>query len=245
MSVANGAFTRTNSFGQDGARNYPRFHTAEVHDIAASEIQGRPIFRSVERVEIIMPGNPHTRPVSQVTEEHKLRWPDEYKRYKDGMEMSVNGTPLEEWPRLKRAQVLELKALGFMTVEHVAAMDDLAIQRIGMGGMGLRNLAKAFLDDAESHALNERLTAENERRNTENAELREKVKQMGDQLDQVFARLQSLQNAPNALQVYVPGLADPVEQAKAAGAIAAPQPARSSLDDLKPRGERKKQGVGA
>lgn len=243
MSVANGAFTRTNSFGQGGAKNYPRFHTAEVEDRTASEIQGRPIFRTVERVEIFMPGNPLTRPVAEVTEEHKQTWPEEYKRFKDGMEMSVTGTPLEEWPRLKRAMVLELKALGFLTVEHVAAMDDLAVQRIGMGGMGLRNLAKAFLDEAESHALTERLTAQNDRSNAENAELREKIKQMGEQLDRVFGELQGLRNAPHPLQSHVPGLSDPVEQAKAASAIPAAPAGRSALDDLKPRGERKRAAV--
>src|SRR6185312_14958555 len=68
-----------------------------------------------------------------------------------------------EWAILKRSQVLELKALGFKTVEHIARMDDQAIQRIGMGGRILRDRAKAFLDDAENIAQNSRLSADNER----------------------------------------------------------------------------------
>ena len=230
MSVANGAFTRTNSFGPDGARNYPRFHTAEVQDQAATEMHGRPIFRTEERVEIIMPGNPHTRPVHKVTEEHKQKWPEEYKRFKDGMEMSVDGTPLEQWPLLKRAQVLELKALGFMTVEHVAGMNDLAVQRIGMGGMGLRNLAKAYLDEAEAGKLNARLTMESDRKDLRIAELERKTEEQGAMLDRLYGEVQALRNAPNPLQSHIPGLTDPMEQFRQAAPAAAP--GASSLADI-------------
>lgn len=233
MSVSNGAFTRTNSFGGDGSRNYPRFHTEEVQDMAASEIAGRPIFKTEERVEIIMPGNSHTRPVFKVTRDHQQQWPEEYKRWKDGMEMSVEGTPLEQWPPLKRAQVLELKALGFVTVEQVAAMNDLAVQRIGIGGMGLRNLAKAFLDDAEANALNVRLTADSERKDSKIAELSRKVDEMGALVENLHGRLQALQDAPNPLQSHIPGMSDPMERARQA--TPPPAPAQSSLDDIKPR----------
>jgi hypothetical protein len=239
MSVANGQFTRTNSFGQDGARNYPRFHTAEVEDMAASEIQGRPIFRTIERVEIIMPGNPHTRPVTEVTREHQEKWPKEYAEFKQNMEMSVDGFPLEQWAVLKRAQVLELKALGFMTVEQIRDMGDLAVQRIGMGGMSLRNLAKAFLDDQEAQAMTVRLTAESERRNAENAELRAKLAEQGGMIDRLYHELQTLKNAPSALATHIPGMSDPMEQLRQAAPAAAP--AASALDDLKPRARRGKE----
>jgi hypothetical protein len=240
MTVQNGAFTRTNSFGSDGARNYPRFHTAEVQDHVATERQGRPIFRTEERVEIIMPGNPQTRPVARVTQEHIQRWPDEYERFKKGMEIAVDGTPLEQWPLLKRAMVLELKALGFMTVEHVAAMTDLATQKIGMGGMRLRDLAKAFLDDAAANALNVRLDADNRRKDEQIDALTRKVEEQGTLLERVYGELQAMRNAPSPIAAAVPSHADPIAMARAG--LPAEAPAESSLAALDVAPRRKRSG---
>jgi hypothetical protein len=213
MSVQNGAFTRTNLGAGDGS-NHPRFFVDQVQDMVASERAGRPIFRDEERVEIIMPGNPHTRPVARVTEEHKQRWPREYAAFKDGLELAPDGTPLEEWPILKRSQVMELKALGFKTVEHIRDMDDLAIQRIGMGGRRLKDMAAVFLDDADRVALTNQLAAENQRKDEEIAALRQQISEMGTQMEARFAELQSMRNAPSPLATVIPGMADPVEQAR-------------------------------
>lgn len=228
MSVANGTYTRTNLGQQDGS-NHPRFFTDQIQDIVASENMGRPIFREEERVEIIMPGNPHTRPVARVTDEHKQRWPKEYEAFKAGLEISVDGTPLEEWSILKRSQVLELKALGFKTVEHVRDMDDLAVQRIGMGGRRLKEAADIFLDDANRVALESRLAADNERKDAEIAALRRQVTEMGAQMEARFGELQALRDAPSPLATHIPGMHDPAEIAKAGQTAPI---AASSLDSI-------------
>jgi len=101
MSVVNGQFTRTNSFGAGVERSYPRFFIEAVEDQLASSHAGRRIFRDEERVEIIMPGNPYARPVQRVTDAHRRQWPKEYEAFKAGQELAPEGTPLEEWPRLK------------------------------------------------------------------------------------------------------------------------------------------------
>lgn len=235
MSVQNGAFTRTNSFGQDAARNRPRFHTEEVEDMVASERAGRPIFRTEERVEIFMPSNVQTRPVFKVTPEYIQRWPEEYAAFKKGLEAAVDGTPLEQWPPLKRAQVLELKALGFMTVEEIASASDLMVQRIGMGALGLRNLAKAFLDDAEAGALNMRLTADSQRKDEQIADLSRKVEELGALLDRTHSDLQSMRNAPSALATTVPSLTDPIAQARSARPVEEPAESALSSFDMAPR----------
>jgi hypothetical protein len=228
MSVANGSYTRSN-LGQGDGSNHPRFFIDSVQDMVASENQGRPIFRDEERVEIIMPGNPHTRPVARVTEEHKQRWPREYAAFKAGIEVSPDGTPLEEWSILKRSQVLELKALGFKTVEHVRDMDDHAIQRIGMGGRNLKQAADAFLDDANRVALTSKLAAENDRKDAEIAALRLQVEEMGELTQRTFAELQAMKNAPNPLATNIPGMSDPVEMAKAGRQVSV---VTSSLDNI-------------
>lgn len=229
MSVANATYTRTN-LGQGDGSNHPRFFVDQVQDMVASENAGRPIFREEERVEIIMPGNPHTRPVARVTDEHRQRWPREYEAFKAGLEVSPDGTPLEEWPILKRSQVMELKALGFKTVEHVRDMDDLAIQRIGMGGRRLKELAAGFLDDADRVASQTKLSAENERLTEQVAALTRQVAEMGELSQRTFAELQAMKNAPHPLATHIPGMSDPIGLAAQGGQREAP--AASSLDEI-------------
>lgn len=232
MSVQNGAYTRTN-LGQGDGSNFPQFYLQSVQDHAASEMQGRAIFREEEWVNIIMPGNPTTRPVFKVNNEHRERWPKEYAAFKDGIELSPEGTPLEEWPILRKPQVLELKALGFKTVEHIRDMDDLAIQRIGMGGRILKERAIAFLDDAERIASNTKLSAENERLHAEVARLTSTVDQLGQRMESLFAEGQANKDALPAIATMIPGMHDPVSMAAQAAPRAPAAP--SSLDGLAKR----------
>jgi hypothetical protein len=229
MSVPNATYSRTNLGPSDGS-NHPRFFVDQVQDMVASENQGRPIFREEERVEIIMPGNPHTRPVARVSDEHRQRWPREYEAFKAGLEICPDGTPLEEWPILKRSQVMELKALGFKTVEHIRDMDDLAIQRIGMGGRRLKELATGFLDDAARIADQTKLSGENERLTEQVAALTRQVAEMGELSQRTFAELQTMKNAPSAIATHIPGMSDPIGQAAQLGGQ--PPPAASSLDNI-------------
>lgn len=212
---------------------YPRFYMDSVQDELATASQGRPIFRDVERVEIILPGNPHLRPVHNVTDEHRQRWAPEYKAFRQGVEIAPQGTPLEEWPVLSRSQIMELKGLGLRTVEDVARMTDVATQRIGTGGQYLRERATAYLDDAAASAFTSRMSAENEKLQTDIAFLQKQNAEMKAQLDQLFTEMQAAKNAPNPLLTTVPGMSDPVEQAR----MAAPAPpvTGSSFDTFQPR----------
>src|SRR5262245_11187088 len=210
MSVVNGQFTRTNSFGPGADRNYPRFFVESVQDQLASVQAGRPIFRDEERVEIIMPGNPYTRPVQRVTDEHRERWAKEYAAFKAGQELAPEGTPLEEWPRLKRSQVFELKALGFQTVEQVAKMDDHAIQKVGMGARQLCELAKAFLDDAAHAAEVERLAGDNARKDAELESLHLQVSELGKTISSMHAELLALRGAAAAAAAAGSAVQDPI-----------------------------------
>lgn len=225
-----GTYVRANS-GGDMSKVYPRFFTDSVKDHVASAQAGRDIFKEEERVEIIMPGiSQLTKPVEKVTQEHIDRWPEQYKAFKAGQEMSVSGIPLEQWPILKRAMVLELKAMGFMTVEQVASMSDTAVQRIGMGGLRLRDLAKSYLDDEVAQAELARSTAENERLKQEVAELRQQSANQAAMLERLSSDLIALQNRPHPVATYIPGMHDPAEAARQA--IPQPVPAQSALSDL-------------
>jgi hypothetical protein len=213
MAVSNGAYTRT-QLGPEDDRLIPRFFTKSVQDEIASERAGRPIFRDREEVELLIPGNPYNIPCYVVTNEHRNRWPKQYETFLAGKEMAKEGTPLEEWKSISRAQMMEMKSLNIFTVEQAANIDDNACQRIGMGGRRIRELAKAFLDEAEAEAIVSRAMADSERKDLEIASLNHKVEELSELLNRLHGQMQDLRNAPSALATHIPGMGDPVEMAK-------------------------------
>jgi hypothetical protein len=182
----------------------PRFHLMPVHDEGASATAGHPIFRDKEFVEIIIPGNNLTRPVHEVNDNHRQRWPSQYAAFKAGHTMSLDGTPLEQWAMMTPAMVKTLKHLEIHTVEQCAKLDDLGIQRVGLGGRNIRNAAIAYLDDAEAMKLTTALSREAELRDAENATLRGQVAQLGELLGRLQAEMQSMRQAPSAADVFIP-----------------------------------------
>jgi hypothetical protein len=224
----------------------PRFYTKAEQDHLASNNAGRPIYRDVEMVEMLLPGNMLSRPHVKVSDVERERWPEAYAKFKAGQEQSVEGTPIEEWPILNRSMVLELKALGFSTVEQVSVMNDQAIQRIGMGGRALKEKAAAFLDDATRIAALEQAIAEREKSEARIHGLESQVKELGAMVESLHSQLKARQDAPNPLLSTPAYHHDPLA-APAPAAIAEPaQP--SALDTLaapKKRGRPAKNTVAA
>lgn len=65
-------------------------------------------------------------------------------------EDEIVGTPLKQWnfdrpTEITHAQMDELRMIKFMTVEQVRDASDLQLQRLGMGGQGLREKARLYL----------------------------------------------------------------------------------------------------
>jgi hypothetical protein len=239
--LKNGSFTRT--YGAPSTSEWPRFFMDSIQDIVATERNGRPIFTDVERVEINFPGNPHTKPVFAITDEHRQKWPDEYAAFRAGQEVAVSGTPLEQWSVLKRSQVLELKALGFQTIEHLAGMNDHAMQRIPMFGRRLKELAEAYLDDAKAMAAVTAAQAEADQKDTVIAALQLQVENMQSQMQQMFSQMQDRLNTPNPLATNIPGMSDPIEMMKYARP--AEREAQSSFADLPAVAPRRKRRTAA
>lgn len=157
----------------------PRFFTEPEHMGAKSREAGRPIYEDREMVEIIIPGDMRAKAVELVNDEHRQRWPKEYRAFKAGEEAPLEGTPLKNWPPLTAARVRELAYLEIKTVEHLAGLNDAVVQRLGMGAYAEREAAKKFLEVARTgtgplmkmlEAI-ERLTAENTTLKSQNAAL--------------------------------------------------------------------------
>jgi len=233
MTLQQGSFTRTNGANPDQSRVWPQFFTDTIVDEAASAREGRPIFREEERVKVIMPGNALHIPVFKVGPEHIERWPEQYKAFKAGLEPAVDGTPLEEWPILRKPQVAELKHIGIRTVEEMAEVSDAVVQRMGMGGRHLKEAAKAFLDDAARIALTESQAHKIGQLESQNAALAQQIESQGALLQQLHSELQGLKNAPSPLATHIPGMHDQI--ALAGQAQAAEPVVGSSLDSFATR----------
>jgi hypothetical protein len=154
----------------------PRFFTHTVQDAKASKEAGRPMFKDMECVELRIAANKDTRPVFPAHEvshwgevdgvrqpiTYAMRFPEQYKQFKDRAAQTVNGTPLEELPFLAQAKRYELKALGVFTAEALASLDGNPLKQLGMGGRELKTQAQAYLDNAQGSAQVTKLAAENE-----------------------------------------------------------------------------------
>lgn len=92
-------------------------------------------------------------------EEHKQRFPRQYLHFQiqqnEGAAQQI-GTPLTDWYKdapddINRDQIAELNILKFVTVEQLALASDSQLQRIGMGGVGLREKARLYLNRKNRH----------------------------------------------------------------------------------------------
>lgn len=145
--------------------------TFKVHSIpneGKSKAAGRPIYDDLEICEIRTAGDRNSIkvfPAHEVSHREELadggvgdevtyamRFPEQYRRFKDGHTQAQSGTPLEELPFLTQGKRLELKALNVHTAEALASLDGTPLKQIGMGGRELKNQAQAYLDNAKGSA---------------------------------------------------------------------------------------------
>lgn len=226
-------YTRTFGMPQTGRDStIPRFHMEAVEDPVATAREGRPIYFQQERVQYIQPGNPNS-PVQVVSEADRQRWPEHYKAFKAGEEWATEGTPLEQWPFLRKVNVLELKAQGIFTVEQCASLSDLACQNMGMGGLAIRDAAKAYLSDAEAMKIVSQAIADKDAADARAAHFEKQVNEMRPMLESLHKEVMALRNQAPPSETFIPGMHDPIQQAMQA-APATPV-AASSLDALATR----------
>jgi hypothetical protein len=219
------------SFGAPAAQLRGEFFVDSEKDGLASAKAGRDIFRTVERVRIVIPGAVASIVVKNVDDTHRERWPEAYAAFKRGQEAPLQGMPLEEWPILNKAAIAELHYLQIRTVEELRDVSDLALQNI-MGGQALRERARAWFDDAEHEALTTRLLGENDTLRLRVVTLETQVEALGAQMLQMASAAQHQRDMMPAAHAYVPGQHDPHEIAKAAGAALMPPVPGSALEAL-------------
>ena len=101
-------------------------------------------------VRIKAPGDHTSETVRGVNEGDKMRFPDKWLYFQIANNMiegaaEIPGWKIEEWTHLSPEQVRDLKFQRFTVVEQVANASDSQVQRMGMGGGGLREAARLAL----------------------------------------------------------------------------------------------------
>lgn len=137
-------------------------------------------------VRIQAPGDKTNILEQPLRDDHKERFPRQWLHYQiqqnEGAASQI-GTPLSQWHKdtpedINRDQIAELNILKFVTVEQLALASDAQLQRIGMGGVGLRERARQYLN--------------RKNRSEANAELDETKKQLAE----LQAQMASLLSEP-------------------------------------------------
>jgi hypothetical protein len=105
-------------------------------------------------VRIMAPGDKTNIIDQPLRDDHKQRFPRQWLYYQMQQNESAAeqiGTPLSQWHKdypeeINRDQIAELAILKFVTVEQLALASDGQLQRVGMGGVGLREKARMYLN---------------------------------------------------------------------------------------------------
>lgn len=154
MSIINEVTTR----GEKAP--YVEFHRVPVENKAESIKQGKYICKDVDYAHVTAPysRDVYKQKVTAWFDEIKQqaqqgRFPPDliekftkqYNLWKEGQEMPIEGTPVRGWGVISPAQQETLIKMHVLTVEDVATMNDEGIKRMGMGGVEVKNKAKAWL----------------------------------------------------------------------------------------------------
>ena len=139
----------------------PVFMNEPVQNFKKTEAEGRPIFDTMEIVQIFVAGDEFNRVSHPVDDAIRRRFASQYAAWKSkGDSKTVSGTPLKMWPLLTIANVAEFEALNIFDVEGLSNIPDTSLPRMP-GLRDWRERAKAWLANAKGGAEASRLAAEN------------------------------------------------------------------------------------
>lgn len=164
-----------------------------VHQPHESEKQGRAIYKQVPFISIIFPGDKTKRTYRPASDEDKRRFASQWAAFEKGAQAVADGTPITEWNYLSKSQALELKHMGFWTVELLANASDTAISGL-IGGNLLRTQAQTFLAATKDDSKFTAMTAENDK-------LKTKIQAQDDLIANLTSRLDALEKPKQTLKL--------------------------------------------
>jgi len=185
---------------------YVRFENLPVEDRTASIEAGHPVYKDVAFAFVTVKGERDTLKIEAETWLANLKrradgelvpvsWVEHFQKLYDYWKKSEavpeSGTPLKNWPGVSPAQLKTLLELHVLTVEDLATLTDEGLKRVGMGGVVLRDKARAFLQSSDTNKASEQiaaLKAELEALRAEHAEVLAESKKLADAAKELPAK---------------------------------------------------------
>lgn len=164
-----------------------------IHQEYESNQAGRAIYKQLAFLSIIYPGDKSKRTYRPATQADKNRFPLQWAAFEKGEKAVENGTPITQWNYLSKSQALELKHMGFWTVELIANATDQAIANL-IGGNMIREQAKTFIAVTKDDSKFTAMTAENEK-------LKAQVSGQAEIIDSMKSRLDALEKNKSTLKL--------------------------------------------
>ena len=126
-------------------------HNADSHLHVEFYVYDKEPYKEKPFVRIIVPGDKTTIIDQPVRDDHKQRFARQWLHFQmQNNNAEVIGVPLTQWVKddpenFNDMQMAELQIFKFQTVEQVATASDSQLQRIGMGAVSLREMARRYL----------------------------------------------------------------------------------------------------
>ena len=138
-----------------------RFYTEAIRDEDAQKKTGKVKFRDVEMIEKSIPGDKDIIR-HEATDEEKKEFAALYVAWRKGQNQdeTLPGFPIRKWPQVTNSEAETLAYNGIKTVEQLAAVADVHLQRIGPY-MKLRQDARDWLENEKKGATVVALRSEN------------------------------------------------------------------------------------
>jgi hypothetical protein len=150
-----------------------------VKDGKKSKEAGHDVFKDVEFVKIVIPGDRSSLYLQPATDVHKKRFPRAYAAFKERGGAVTEGMHIEQWAAINRSTALTMRSLNIHTVEALAAVHDGLIDRLGTNGRELRSKAQAWLETAKDSAATTKLAAEKDELKAQLAAMQAQINALG------------------------------------------------------------------
>jgi len=147
--------------GQPGdERLFVKFYQGSTQDSEATQREGRPIYKTVPFVKILVPGDRNTVIDTFATQTYQLRFPRQWAAFQAQESQEITGTLLSEVPIVTRSVAEELEYFKVYTVEQLAECSDALAAKIPRFHE-LKRKAQTYVQQAKDSALAQKLGEEN------------------------------------------------------------------------------------
>lgn len=146
---------------------YVTFETKTIEDAVETRRRREPVFKDQHYARITPPGSRDVQLEKLPQWWEKLdteyrsgrvmgqwidKWKSDFKKYEQGLEIPLEGTPIRGWKLISGAQQETLIRMNILTVESLAQANAEAIAYIGMGGLELKRRAESWIQQHQDKA---------------------------------------------------------------------------------------------